>query len=375
MTSPSTDEPSEFNTNNDLPLFISDSMPDTFGTQVFSKYLEQQGKNINDLSPVDKLTYIGSKGMGVLEYYPSKKDKKDKRLLDLKELSELSAGLLNDEPGANLNNLADLFHIGASPGGAQPKVLINIDFKTGNIYKGDSLAAKDQESWILKFNRERGDMFDGQQGKLEYAYYLMARQAGIKIMESRLEARDGAHYFMTKRFDRAPGGKLHTQTLHAFARMNYQRPNTYSYEQVFTVLNQMRMTYGDREQLFRIMVFNIIGRNVDDHTKNFSFVMDASGKWTLAPAYDLMFTYNENYNRPTPHFLSVNGKNQGHRLPDILRVAKKYSIKRPKHIINEINGAFLNWETIATDLNISTEVRHYISEKLLRVPYKILGPN
>lgn len=360
-----------FGTNKGLPLFISDSLPDKFGTELFSKYLEKEGKNYRDLTPLEKLAYIGNRGMGALEFRPAKHEQTSAKTLNLKKLNELSISLLNNKPVANMDDMANLFLIGTSPGGAQPKVLININNKTGDIYRGDNLPLKNQESWILKFNRDIGLDSDEERGKIEYAYFLIARASKIIIMDSALKEFDNEYYFMTKRFDRIDGQKIHTQTLHAFAGMNFKLPNTYSYEQVFTVLNKMNLDYSAKEQLFRRMVFNVIGRNVDDHTKNFGFNMKENGEWNLSPAYDLTFSYNENFNRTTPHFLSINGKNQNFNLKDMLHIADEYSIKNPKKIINEINQSFHNWRKIARDLNISEKTTVYIACKLNTIPYKV----
>jgi serine/threonine-protein kinase HipA len=360
-----------FDTNKGLPLFISDSLPDTFGTALFSKYLEKTGKNYIDLTPLEKLAYIGNRGMGALEFKPSIQKKTNTNALDLKKLNELSISLLNNEPIANIDDMANLFHVGTSPGGAQPKVLINIDKNTGNIYRGDNLPTENQESWILKFNRDIGLTSDKERGKVEYAYYLIAKDCKINIMDSQLKEFEGDFYFMTKRFDRINGKKMHTQTLHAFAGMNFKLPNTYSYEQIFTVLNKLNLDYAAKEQLFRIMIFNVIGRNADDHTKNFGFNMNEKGEWNFSPAYDLTFSYNENFNRITPHFLSINGKNENININDILHVAEQYSIKNPKKIINEMNQSFLNWNKIASKLNIWAETTNYINSKLKTIPYNV----
>lgn len=360
-----------FDTNKGLPLFISDSLPDKFGTELFSKYLEKEGETYRDLTPLEKLAYIGKRGMGALEFVPANHELISDEILNLKNLNELSKSLLKDEPVVNVDDMVNLFHIGTSPGGAQPKVLINIDHKTGDIYRGDSLPSKNQDSWILKFNRDIGLESDKERGKIEYAYYLIARDSKILIMDSELKEFEDDYYFMTKRFDRIEGRKIHTQTLHAFAGMNFKLPNTYSYEQIFSLLNKMNLDYSSKEQLFRRMVFNVIGRNVDDHTKKFGFNMKENGEWNLSPAYDLTFSYNENFNRITPHFLSMNGKNQNFNLKDILHIANEYSIKSPKKIINEINQNFLNWRKIAEDLEISKKTTDIIASKLNTIPYKV----
>jgi serine/threonine-protein kinase HipA len=360
-----------FDTNKGLPLFISDSLPDKFGTEIFSKYLEKEGKSYRDLTPIEKLAYIGNRGMGAIEFRPSKYEQKKTQILNLKQLNELSKSLLNNEPVANVDDMANLFHVGTSPGGAQPKVLININRNTGDIYRGDNIPEENQDSWILKFNRDIGLASDQERGKVEYAYYLIAKAAKIKMMDSELKEFGGDFYFMTKRFDRINGQKLHTQTLHAFAGMNFKLPNTYSYEQIFTVLNRMNLGYPVKEQLFRIMVFNVIGRNVDDHTKNFGLYMTKDGVWNFSPAYDLTFSYNENFNRITPHFLSVNGRNEDINLDDLLQVADEYSIKNPKKMINEVNQSFLQWTTIAAELEVSKETSSFIQSKLKTISYLV----
>ncbi|MEN8927720.1 MAG: type II toxin-antitoxin system HipA family toxin [Flavobacteriales bacterium] len=352
--------------NKGLPLFLSDSLPDKFGTELFSKYLEKEGRNYRDLSPLEKLAYIGTRGMGAMEFLPTKHNSSGRQLLDLKKLNELSASLITQTPISNLDDMTNLFHVGTSPGGAQPKVLINIDKETGDIYRGDEIPNENQESWILKFNRDIGEQRDKERGKIEYVYYLIAKACGINIMESRLMTVGNEACFMTKRFDRVKGEKIHTQTLHAFAGMNFKLPNAYSYEQIFRLLNQMKFDYQDKEELFRIMVFNVIGQNVDDHTKNFGFNMTADGNWHFSPAYDLTFSYNENYNRVTPHFLSVNGKNENIELADLVEVGNQYSIKKPKRIIQEIQTEFGTWNELGKEVGITKSTIEFVGNKFLK---------
>ena len=261
--------------------------------------------------------------------------------------------------------MTNLFHVGTSPGGAQPKVLINIDKESGDIFRGDNFPNNNQDSWILKFNKDIGLDSDSERGKIEYVYYLIAKKCGINIMESKLLEIENEQFFMTKRFDRVNGEKLHTQTLNAFAGMNFMLPNTYSYEQVFTVLNKINLDYPSKEQIYRTLVFNVIGRNVDDHTKNFGFNMNKNGEWQLSPTYDLTFTYNNNYNREIPHFLSVNGKNEKHTKEDLIKIGKDYSIKKPIKIIDEIIDSFSLWDNLAEENKISKKTKAFIQSKLL----------
>lgn len=354
----------ELKSSKGLPLFLSDSLPDKFGTDLFSKYLEIEGRIYSDLSPLEKLAYIGSRGMGALEFKPAKHIKDSKKLLDLQKLNELSISLVTGKPISHIEDMTNLFHVGTSPGGAQPKVLINIDSENGDIFRGDEFPNLNQESWILKFNRDIGEKLDKERGKIEYAYYLLARQSKISIMESRLMTIGEESCFMTKRFDRKNGEKIHTQTLHAMSGMNFRLPNTYSYEQIFRLMNKLKFDYTAKEQLFRIMVFNVIGQNVDDHTKNFGFNMTKDGIWHFSPAYDLTFTYNENYNQITPHFLSINGKNKDINSSDLESVAKSFGIKKGTSIMNEINTNFQNWKTISKQAHLSESTINYINSKL-----------
>jgi serine/threonine-protein kinase HipA len=360
----------DFDSFKGLPLFISDSLPDAFGSSLFAQYLEKEGKLFQNLNPLEQLSYIGADGMGALEFVPAQ-SKSDTQEQEVSRLSQTSRSVLNKQSISNGEDLVCLFNAGASLGGSSPKVLINIDPQTGVIFRGDQMPTKGHEAWILKFNRRIGLPSDLDMGKVEYAYFLIARNAGIHMMDSHLKEIDGVHCFLTKRFDRQQGTKLHTQTLHAIAGMDFTNENTYSYEQVFSVINALNLGYPQKEQLFRRMVFNFMGRNTDDHTKNFGFYMNAEGEWTLSPAYDLTFSYSEYQNIETPHFLSINGKNTKVGLTDILILAKEYSIKNPKAIINQINQSFLQWEDIADQLMISQYTREWVRIYLKTIPYQI----
>lgn len=354
-----------------LPLFIADALPDRFGTELLTKYLALHGKKLNDLSPIEKLSYLGDRAMGALEFRPSAKVSVPEKQLDIQKLSELSAEIIHESYIGNLEDMASLFHVGTSPGGAQPKVLINMNRTNQNLYRGDRMPKENEDSWIVKFNKDIGLDSDNDRGKVEFVYSKIAALAGIKMMPSQLLEKGSDSFFMTQRFDRQNGEKFHTQTLHAMAGMHFQLPNTYSYEQVFSVFNQLHLPYSDKRQLFRIMVFNLIGRNVDDHTKNFSFYLTRTGEWRFCPAYDLTFTYNQNYGRTTPHFLSIKGKNEKQNLQDVLAIAKTYGIKKPKDIINQVNKSFWVWPKLAQEYGVTEERINYIKSKLLTLGYGV----
>jgi len=352
-----------------LPAFISDSLPDKFGTEVFYAYLQSKGIKIQEISPLEQLAYRGNRAMGALEFIPSKKMDADKLNFNLSKLSEISNQITNKKLIGNFDKgMFNLFELGTSPGGAQPKILINKD-KNGTIFRGDILPTKNQTSWILKFNNPTGD-FGIEKGKIEYAYYLMAKKAGIEISKSELIQNNNEELFITQRFDRKNGEKIHMQTAMAFARMDW-KSNSFGYEYLFKILQFINADQKDKQELFRRMIFNVLSRNIDDHTKNFSFIMNENGNWKLAPAYDLVFTAKYGFSQPNEsHFLSINGKHNNITFKDVETLAKSFSVKRYKEIIDEVNFAVKQWKSIADEINISSENRDFVGSKLLGFPFR-----
>lgn len=346
-----------------LPEFISDSLPDKFGTDVFQTYLTTQGIPVNEVSPLDRLAYRGNRAMGALEFLPSKSTNTAIDQLNIEILSEVSNQIASSKPiGDFKKEVLYLFELGTSPGGAQPKIIINLN-EQGEIFRGDGELKKGETSWLLKFNNAQDD-FGLDKGKVEYAYYLMAKKAGININESKLIENKGEQLFMTKRFDRVDAGKLHMQTAMAFARMDWKNKN-YSYEDLLKVIQFIHGGMEEKQEIFRRMVFNVLGKNIDDHTKNFSFLMDRTGEWELAPAYDVLFTAKYGY-KPfqESHFLTINGKREGVKEEDMLELAKNFNIKQANEIINQVKEGIGEWESIADQLNINKETIDFVQEKL-----------
>ena len=346
-----------------LPGLLADSLPDKFGNQVIDAWLAQQGRSAQLFNPVDRLCYIGKRGMGALEFEPeSGQLATPSNPLEIEALVQFAREVLDQRATfkTNLqseNGFSDLLQVGSSAGGARAKAIVAYNPSTGEVRSGqiDGLAGYDY--WLIKFdgvtNHQLGDPKG--YGNIEYAYYLMAQAAGITMMESQLKRENQRAHFMTKRFDRLNNQKLHTQTLCGLAHFDYNMPGAYSYEQAFQIMRQMQLPYTDMEELFRRMVFNIMARNQDDHTKNISFLMNPEGKWSLSPAYDITFAYNPSNFWLKSHQMTLNGKKDELNLTDVLTVAKNVHLKKPTQLIQECREAIVRWGEFADAAFINSE--------------------
>ena len=347
-----------------LPGLLSDSLPDRFGNRILEAWLTRQGRNLQNINPVERLCYTGKRGMGALEYkpaiHPSGNYKSEP--LEIKELITLANEILNERSSMSGNlkedresSLLNIIKVGTSAGGARAKAVIAYNEQTGEVRSGQAAVPENFTHWIIKFNgikqKELGDTKG--YGRIEFAYYKMAVDCGISMSTCKLlEENDRAH-FITKRFDRLSGNeKIHLQTLCAIAHFDYNDPNAYSYEQAFQVMRQIRLPYPDAEELYRRMVFNVIARNLDDHTKNISFLMDNNGGWKLSPAYDVTYAYNPESRWTRRHQLSINGKRDEINKEDLLKVGKEMNIKKAIDIIDNVKDVISNWNMYAKDCNI-----------------------
>lgn len=259
--------------------------------------------------------------------------------------------------------------MGTSAGVARPKAIIAFNEKTGQIRSGQSLADEGFEHWLIKFDEVSDIQFGASKGygRVEMAYYKMATEFGIDMMESRLIEENNRVHFMTKRFDRIRGNKkLHSQTLCALQHYDFANIISYSYEQVFQTMRQLRLSYVEAEQMYKRMVFNVIARNCDDHTKNFAFLMDQQGKWKLAPAYDICFAYRPGSLWASQHNLSINGKRKGFLRKDLLTVAEQNSIRNPESIINKCLELVCNWKHYAARYQVDQEETEIIDQALIK---------
>ena len=318
-----------------LPSVFADSLPDHWGTRLFQAWVKTQGVKMSRTNPVDMLSFIGTRGMGALEYYPAMiADENIPFDVDVEKLYAFAKSILEErsEPSFDADKellWEDLIKLGTSPGGKRPKALIAVN-KESNIIKSGQVSELPEgfEHYILKYDNEK-DLFP--YARVEYVYYLMCRNCGINIQESELRRFDNSTHFITKRFDRVGSEKIHMQSLRAMVG------GADSYEEAYNVLNKLDCDYIEREQLFRIMAFNVIAGNIDDHDGNLSFLMDKTGKWRLAPAYDIVYSIDSNtiYSQKG-QFMSVNGKNQEITYEDIIHVGRVYGIKNPSSIIESI---------------------------------------
>lgn len=350
-----------------LPGMVADSLPDKFGNIVINRYLESQGRTADSLSVIEKLCYTGKRGMGALEYEPSQELTSMNETVDLDALTKLASEILSEKEQIHIekndNLMAQLMECGSSVGGARAKTLIAWNPETNDIRSGQINAGKGYEYWLLKFDNIKNNKDkdsrpdDGEYTKVEYAYYLMALDAGIEMTDCRLYKENGSAHFMTKRFDRKgiKGEKLHMQSLCALAHMDFNSPRVYSYEEAFAVMKQLKLPYSDFVQLFRRMVFNEYAKNYDDHTKNISFLMDKKGVWSLSPAYDITFSYRENSIWVSAHQMLINGKSDNITKEDLLKIAEKAGIKKSDavKIIEQVINSVSKWEQFAEKSGMS----------------------
>lgn len=315
-----------------LPSFIADSMPDHWGNTIFNEWAKAHNIRQKDLTALDRLAYIGRRGMGALEFVPPTNETLETPFkVEIAQLSELAQKAMTEARGFHATLSPDfaiesLFKVGTSAGGRHPKAVINLNLQTGECYSGQVAAAPGLTPMIIKFDEHT----DIPTTRIEYSYYLMAKAAGLNIMPSRLMETEGETHFLTERFDRKNGEKNHVQTLAAMC------PTANSYEDLFDTALQLNIPPQELQHLFRQMVMNVLSANVDDHNKNFSFTMEKDGAWHISPAYD--FTFTVDLSAPyyiNRHSMSVNGESKNISRADLLAIAHRYNIKAADSIINK----------------------------------------
>ena len=357
-----------------LPGLLADALPDAYGKALLDRWLVTVGRSF--ANPVERLCYQGKRSMGALEFVPAQDNFLEKGAkIEIDSLVSVAREVLNQKSGLDTNILADtrealanIIKVGTSAGGQRAKAVIAYNDKTGEVRSGQINAPKGFEHWLLKLDGvTNADLGDPKHfGQIEYVYYLMALKAGIEMTECRLLPENGRAHFMTKRFDRRNGNeKIHMQTLCGIAHFDYKMSRAYSYEQAFQIMRQLRLPYTQAEQMFRRMVFNVVARNQDDHTKNISFLMDKDGAWGLSPAYDVSWAYNPKGEWTSQHQMSVNNKWDDIGTGDLLSVAEKMNIKRPKEIIGQVVDAVSQWNLLAKEYDIPASTIKQIGDTLL----------
>jgi len=359
-----------------LPGLLADVLPDKYGNALINAWLSKNGRPTDSLNPVELLCFIGKRGMGALEFEPVEpKITNGATRIELDSLihtaQEILSGRQNFEKKRSADEekaLIDILKIGSSAGGARAKAVIAFNPDTKEIRSGQTDAPKGFTHWLLKFDGvtdlQLGTSYG--YGRVEMAYYLMAKEAEIEMTECRLLEENNRAHFMTRRFDREYGkNKLHVQSFCAIAHYDFNDITAYSYEQLFETMRTMLLPYTDAEQLYRRMIFNVMSRNCHDHTKNFAFIMDKSGIWKLAPAFDVCHSYRPGSTWVSQHSLSINGKRQNITRDDLLSVAKKMNVKKAEAIITQVNSAVSRWKDFATQTNVKDDLKDAVAKTLL----------
>ena len=351
-----------------LPGMLADALPDKFGNNIIDAWLARNGRDSTNFNPVERLCYTSKRGMGALEFSPTVVGKYDNSAsIEVSELVKLAQEIMNERKELNVqlnetahNNadaMMDIIRVGTSAGGARPKAVIAMNNK-GNVISGQTEIPKEYDYWLLKFDGVTDLELGEPRGysRIEYAYYLMAKAAGINMSECRLLEENNRAHFITKRFDRINGRKQHMQTLCGIAHYDFNMAGAYSYEQAFEVMRKLRLSKADAAEQYRRMLFNIIARNQDDHTKNISFLMDPNGKWKLSPTYDATYSHNPTGKWTNQHQMSVNGKRDQFTKEELISTGKSISISKPKEIINDVIAVIEQWPKYAKEAGVKEKL-------------------
>ena len=375
LTMPAREAPYEFpalnrETFKGLPGMLADALPDRFGNRLIDAWLAETGRSPETFNPVDRLCYIGRRGIGALEFEPSLRKQTEVKKLEVARLVDLAnrvlderanlAGALGGENDADA--LEDILSVGTSAGGARAKAVLAWNPKPGEFRSGQLDAEEGFEHWLLKFDgvsyvTGTGLADPGGFGKVEYAYASMARAAGITMSQCRLHHEGGRSHFMTKRFDRdVTGRKLHMQSLGAMQHFDFNDPSAYSYEQAVMTIRDLGLGMVAVEEQFRRALFNVMARNQDDHVKNIAFLMDRSGKWSLSPAYDVTYAYNPSGTWTRDHQMSLAGRRNGFERDDVLRFAASIGIRKRRalQLSDEVGASVQDWRKHAEAAEVAT---------------------
>ena len=344
-----------------LPGMLADSLPDTYGRALFDRWLSLTGRTSGN--PIESLCFLGKRCMGALEFEPAidisyghdDRFEIDKLVEVAKEaLAEKSSFATNLEDNKKAA-IAEILRLGTSAGGQHAKAIIAYNRETGEVRSGQVEAPAGFDYYLIKLDgvsAKAGFRETENYGRLEFSFYKLAQACGIEMSECSLVEENGRAHFLTKRFDRKIGKKVHMQTLCGIAHFDYRLHRAYSYEQAFNVMRALRLSYPEAREMFRRMVFNVVVRNQDDHTKNISFLMEEDGKWRLSPAYDMGYAYNPNGGWTATHQMSINGKFDEISKNDLLAFATQNNIKDAESIIYEILEAASHWTEMAKDCDV-----------------------
>ena len=367
------------NTFHGLPGMLADALPDKFGNALIDAWLATQGRTPESFHAVERLCYTDTRGMGALEFAPTLGPKSGKAAkIQVDALVRLAGEVLTHRgdlqghfhSAGKESALSDILRVGTSAGGARAKAVIAWNRKTNEVRSGQAAAGEGFDYWLLKFdgvagNKDKELEDPNGYGAIEYAYHLMAKAACITMSECRLLEENGRRHFMTRRFDRlTSGAKLHMQSLCALAHYDFQQAGAYSYEQALQTIRRLKLPMAAVEEQFRRMVFNIVSRNQDDHVKNIAFLMNQSGEWSLAPAFDVTYSYNPSGSWTSTHQMTLKGRRDGFTMEDFEACAKSALMKRGRAavIIAEVQAAVRRWPEFAAEARLDEERRDKIQK-------------
>ena len=371
-----------------LPGLLADALPDRFGNRMIEIWLTQHGRASDDFSPVERLCYMGTRGMGALEFDPALGPRAWKaEAIEVSELAELAADILHHRTswavnlkGRKSTALTTIIRVGTSAAGNRAKAVIAWNPRTHEVRSGQAALPPGFEPWILKFDGvDDASLGDPKGfGRVEYAYHRMAVAAGIEMMPCRLMEEGGRAHFMTKRFDRdGRGAKLHMQSLCGLAQYDFNAAGEYGYEHALSVIQRLNTGHQAVTEMFRRMVFNVIARNQDDHTRNIAFLMDTEGTWRLAPAFDVAWAYNPSDTWTNRHQMSIEGKRDNFTAEDLRRVALQFGIKNAKEIVEQVGTAVAQWQKFACEAGVPRAFAGTIAGthrlNLSAVPFRMAG--
>lgn len=357
-----------------LPGLLADALPDTYGRALFDRWLALTGRTSGN--PIETLCFLGKRCMGALEFEPAIEVAYDPNArFEIDALVEVAKDALSQKASfeTNLNDdkkaaIAEILRLGTSAGGQRAKAIIAYNAATGEVRSGQIEAPKGFDYYLIKLDgvsAQAGFKATENYGRLEYSFYQLARVCGIEMSECSLIEENGRAHFLTKRFDRKDGKKIHMQTLCGIAHYDFRLHKAYSYEQAFNVMRAIRLPYPAAEEMFRRMVFNVVVRNQDDHTKNISFLMDADGTWRLAPAYDMGYAYNPHGGWTATHQMSIHGKFDDIKREDLLTFALQNNIKNPDRIIDTICEQASHWREMAKECGVPSAMTEVIIQNML----------
>lgn len=352
-----------------LPGLLADSLPDKWGNAVIDAWLASQNRTADSFSPVERLCYIGKRGMGALEFEPAIRGlSSPSKIVDLEKMVDLANRILEQRTSLqgvftgedDKDAIENILRIGTSAGGARAKAILAWNPETDEFRSGQIDQDKGFQYWLMKFdgignNRDKELSDPLGYGKVEYAYYLMATDAGIRMTQCRLHQEGGRSHFMTRRFDRTPGGeKLHMQSLGAIAHFDFNQAGAYSYEQALQIIRRLNLPREDLEQQVLRAMFNVVARNQDDHVKNIAFLMNKQGAWQLSPAFDLTYAMNPQGMWTSRHQMSINNKLEHFEHADLLALGKSAGIKknRTDEMLEQVIQTVQNWPRYAASAGV-----------------------